>query len=243
MAAAGSSFRAGSGPYRNGTSRVTDGMMTLHEDAASSGGHPPRPERTSDVLKRLIRDWPGERISLHDLTTVMGDRAFAALILLFALPNCLPLGIPGLSAVLGAPIVPFAIGLMLGQNSPWLPAFLGRRSFRKTDFMMVFNKALPWLEKVERLLKPRCAWVIEGKAERLLGVILVILSIVLVLPIPFGNNPPAIAISVIALGLIERDGLTVLIGYMLGLISCAVAAAVVVALFKALVYALVHFLT
>lgn len=214
--------------------------MTIAKDTAAGGGRRPGPERTSDILRRLIRDWPGDRISLQDLTAVMGERAFGALILLFALPNCLPLGIPGLSAVLGAPIVPFAIGLMLGQRSPWLPTFLGRRSFRKTDFMRVFDRALPWLERAERLLRPRMTFMVDGRAERVMGFLILILSVVLVLPIPFGNNPPAIAITVIALGLIERDGLTVIVGYLLGLLSVIVASAVVLALFKAVVFFLLH---
>ena len=48
--------------------------------------------------------------------------------------------------------------------------------------------------------------------EYLLGLIILLLSIVLVLPVPLGNMLPALAVSVLSISLIQRDGLIALLG-------------------------------
>ena len=68
--------------------------------------------------------------------------------------------------------------------------------------------------------------------DRLVGVLCLVLALVLFLPIPFGNIPPAIAISVIALGLLARDGAWVLVGSAIGVVSIAIVWGVVVALLR-----------
>ena len=42
--------------------------------------------------------------------------------------------------------------------------------------------------------------------ERVIGAFYLVLAVILTLPIPLGNVLPALAISIIALGMIERDG-------------------------------------
>lgn len=56
-------------------------------------------------------------------------------------------------------------------------------------------------------------------AERLVGVVFILLAIVLSLPVPFGNLIPGFAISFIAIGLIVHDGLMLAIGLVCGVIS------------------------
>jgi hypothetical protein len=63
-------------------------------------------------------------------------------------------------------------------------------------------------------------------------VVCLLLSIILFLPIPMGNMPPAIAICIFSLAVLERDGLWVLAG-------CA-AAAVSLALIWGMLFALVR---
>jgi len=53
-----------------------------------------------------------------------------------------------------------------------------------------------------------------------------LLAIILFLPIPFGNIPPAFAISAFALGILERDGLATLIGCLATIGSLLILAAI-----------------
>ena len=69
--------------------------------------------------------------------------------------------------------------------------------------------------------------------ERLIGVGLLVLTVVLTLPIPFGNWLPAFAICIIGLAMVEKDGLAVLIGGAVGVVSLFVAGTVVIGLIHA----------
>lgn len=66
-------------------------------------------------------------------------------------------------------------------------------------------------------MRPRISVLTLGSAERWLGAFCVLLAFLLVLPIPLGNLLPALGILFIALGLIESDGVCVLVGIAIGI--------------------------
>lgn len=200
--------------------------------ATSDNTTPPEPPRRgfSQVLRELA-DSEQERISVLSILDAFGDRAFGALLLMFALPNALPMP-PGTSAVLGAPLVFIALQLMIGSKRLWLPKVITARSMKREDFQALANKIEPWVQKMERLLKPRGEALTGYVADRLTGVACFVLSLILVLPIPFGNMPPAIAISAFALGIIERDGVAIAVGWLGTVTSFAILAAFSTAIVK-----------
>lgn len=149
------------------------------------------------------------------------------MLFIFAVPNTIPVP-SGVSGVLGAPLIFLAAQLMLGRP-PWLPRLISDRSFARTDFEKVVVKVGPWLQKAERLMRPRLEFLAKPPAEYLIGAIVLILSIILFLPIPLGNMLPAIAICVLALGLIERDGVWVLIGMAVSIASAIIVSSVIAA--------------
>ena len=196
------------------------------------GRRPPR--RFSRLLQAMADDPTRERISVDDLLQVMGERAFGALMLLFALPNVLPTP-PGTSGLLGLPLVYLAAQLMLGQR-PWLPKFISQRSMRRADFAAFIERAGPWLRRAERLLRPRLLILVSPAAEHVIGAFCLVLAIILLLPVPLGNMLPALSISVFSFGVLGRDGLWVLSGAVLAAISVVVAGGVVFALMKAALF-------
>lgn len=183
--------------------------------------------RTSDILLEILTRDEAERVSIGELIDRLGDRAFGVLILLCALPNCIP-GPPGLSTVTGLPIVVFSLQLMLGGTRPWLPEYLRRRDFHREDILRMVKRAEPWIRKLERLSRPRLTLLVDGVAERFAGLFLFLLSVILILPIPLGNLFPAIAIAVIAVALMEQDGIAVIVGYAWGAISVFIALTAVI---------------
>lgn len=110
----------------------------------------------SAVLRALADDTSRDRIAFGDLLAAFADRALAALMFVFAIPNVLP-SPPGLSTVLGAPLVLLAAQVGLGLN-PWLPQFIGQRSLAREDFQRLVDRVVPWLARAEKLLKPRFSW-------------------------------------------------------------------------------------
>lgn len=189
-------------------------------------GHP-----LSAMLERLAHDASRERITIADLLAALGDRALAALLFVFAVPNVLPVP-PGTSSVLGAPLLFLAAQLALGQR-PWLPRLIAARSISRADFAALVRRLRPWLERAERALRPRATLLALPPMEYLVGGICLLLAVVLVLPVPLGNMLPALAISLLALGILERDGLWIVAGLCTAAVATALVSGVVFAMLKA----------
>ncbi len=163
-----------------------------------------RPKRFSTVLRLLGEESDGH-LTVHSLAETFGDRAFGALMFVFAVPNLLPLP-PGSSAVFGLPLMVIAVQLAIGRPYLWLPGVLGRQSIRRSDLKAVLDRALPVLRRAERLLSPRLVFLFGPVGDRAIGIICLVLAAVLFLPLPFVNLVPALAIALFALALLQRDG-------------------------------------
>jgi hypothetical protein len=203
----------------------------LRSPAAASGSR-----RTSQLLRHFVASHTEPRISLGALRDALEDRGFGVLLFIFALPNLVPVNIPLLSAVLGVPLVLLAAQLSYGRHKPWFPDWLTSQSFPRDGFVAVVNRALPFLERVEKLLRPRLTVLLSWTGERLVGIAILILAVVLTLPIPFANWLPACGIAVFGLAIVEKDGVAVLVGLALGIASVIVAATVVIGLVKAFLF-------
>lgn len=205
------------------------------------------PERTgsrhsalSELLSQVAEDESRERVSTGDLLAMAGDRAFGALIFVFALPNLVPTP-PGTSAILGLPLIILSFQLLYGRRTPWLPKAIAARSIARADLASVVRRTAPVLKRIERVLKPRLSWLVTAFSERLLALLMLILSVILFLPIPLGNIFPAAAMCIIALALIEHDGLAALFGVLIGAGSVLIVWGALLAVLKAILLALEHF--
>ena len=203
---------------------------------------PAQPKQAlSDLLLALAQRDALERVAIQDLLDALGDRALGAVIFLFAFPNVLPLP-PGTSFILGTPLVFLAAQLMLAQP-PWLPHFIGKRSMAQPDFAALVARIVPWLVRAEKLLQPRMLVLTSGVMERVIGGLCLLMAILLALPIPLGNMLPALAISILALGLLARDGAWVLIGLAVTAAASVVVSGVVIGLAQAGFYVLARWLS
>ena len=167
-------------------------------------------------------DGPQTDLSLADLVARLDNRARGVLMILFALPNCLP-GPPGTSAVTGFPLLFLTLQMALNRP-PWLPGFIARRTVSRHGLARVLNRAAPWLRRVELLIRPRLTVLTSQTAERLIGALGMVLAATIMLPIPLGNMLPAIALIVFSLGFIGRDGVWILFGLALVCLAATVLA-------------------
>ncbi len=212
--------------------------LDQEDDPEPDPGRPRRKARKSlsQRLTQLAEDESRPRIAMADLLTLMPGQAVAALILILAMPNILP-GPPGLSAILGLPLVYLNFQLMT-RRRPWLPRFIADRSLGRADFLRLTQRIAPLLARVERLLRPRLPALVQRGAEPVIGGFCLVLALVILLPLPLGNMLPALAISLMMLGLLEHDGLWVGIGALTGAVSLVIVAGVVYAMTKAAVFLL-----
>ena len=183
----------------------------------------PIPERTSEVLRDLVEEGQSERVTFREILVELRHRAVGFALLIFALPCCLPMP-PGIPTVCGVAIVIIAANLIVGRQRLWLPRAITDKSVSRADLKRMVDRWLPYLERLERVCKPRLPVVTEPFAKILIGVVIFVLGFIMILPIPFlGNMPPGFAASVIAIGMTERDGLVVLIGTAVSAVAIAVA--------------------
>jgi hypothetical protein len=163
----------------------------------------PHSDRLSDILKRLAQNHDPE-MTLGDVVKALGERGFGALILLLAAPNLIPLP-PGSSFVFGVPLIFITAQLMIKQDKVWLPKRLVDMKVGGGRLPYLLERLVPYVIKVEKLLKPRGTLLTSSYGERLAGLAGLFCAIVLLLPIPGANMAPAFALCCFALGLIEQD--------------------------------------
>src|SRR6478672_4516646 len=151
-----------------------------------------------------------EDIGAHeDPKLNLGERGFGALMLFFGLMNVAIGIIPGTTTILGAPLLLMGVQLIIRQDQLWLPRWALKRSIDRETYRSGLEKVLPRLKKVERLSRPRLSVMTSEVSEVLIGIVTLLLSIILVLPIWGGNLIPALIIATFGFGLMQRDGLAI----------------------------------
>lgn len=175
----------------------------------------------SQVLEDIgVKD--DSKLYLGELVNAFGERGFGALMLFFGLLNVAIGIIPGTTTVLGAPLLLMGFQLVIRRDQLWLPKWALRRSIERETYRSGVEKVLPRLRQMERLSKPRLSVMTSEVSEVLIGIATVILAFILILPIWGGNLVPALIISAFGFGLMQRDGLAVLLGWIaIGLICTA----------------------
>lgn len=186
---------------------------------------PPRSSNSlADSLKAFLHTRKAELSVGEMLERVEGEDGPGPVLLVLTLPVLLPLP-PGFSMVLALPLLVVAPQIMIGRRKIWLPKFLARQKIKREVLVKGVRRVLPMLERAEKVVRPRLGFLTTGAGASLVGIACTLIAIVLVLPIPFANLVPSLALGAFSIGLTRKDGLFVLGGY--GLIALA---AVVVAL-------------
>jgi len=186
--------------------------------------------RTSATLPALAVVGEGPGITLRAIMKTLGERGFALLVVGLGLPNCLPMP-PPIPLLCGLLLIFVALQMVLGWNTPWLPGFLLDKTVSRATMANFIERAMPWVRKLERVAKPRFGIVDSRLAFRLIGSALMMFSVALVCAAPFiGQVPLGVAVVLIGLGLVERDGLLVLGGIAVGLVGTALSLGFVFAL-------------
>jgi hypothetical protein len=176
----------------------------------------------SELLQDLMDAFPEEQVTVGEILKRLEGQAFGLLLLVLALPNCIP-NIPGLSTIFGVMMVAPAVQLILGRGDLWLPARVRRWSISRHALQMAINGSLPILKRIERYVAPRWAFLVKPPFTQFLGLQTLFLAFVLILPIPLGNWMPGVTVAATALALLQRDGRLVLLSVPLTLVSVALA--------------------
>ncbi|MGE0740603.1 MAG: exopolysaccharide biosynthesis protein [Hyphomonadaceae bacterium] len=179
----------------------------------------------SALLEELAEAFPGEKVSVGELVDQLDSRAHGVLLLVLALPMCVP-NIPGISTVFGILMIAPALGLLFGQRRLWLPAQVRAWTFPRAGFRSALQTAIKGLQRVEYLIKPRLSFLTRWPVTSFVGFQTFVMAVVLILPIWGANLSPGVTVTLTALALMQRDGLLLLLS-----VPCAVGSVIWVYLF------------
>jgi len=198
--------------------------------------------RTSELLEAIAARHEGGEVAAGELLLQLGDRSYGLLLLMLAVLSIVP-NVPGFSGIVGLALMAITAQLVVGRRVPWLPRFLQRRRLPVAKLHRAIGVAVRTLRWIERWCRPRFSLLVSTTAERIYGVVVLYLALLIALPIPVvGNIPPAIAITTLAFGLLEKDGIVVLAGLGLSLVAAAVTLTAGVAAANGLAATLAAFL-
>lgn len=170
----------------------------------------------SSVLEMLAARIEGPTVTLGEISNALDARALPMLLLVVILPTALPL-VPGVHTAFAPPIAIIALQVLAGFREPWLPRFLRDYKIKTDTFRKVAHLLTPWLSRAEKIARPRFGFMKSPYADRFFAFILIVLSVVIGFPGTGTIGVPGMCAVLIALGMLERDGLMALIGAALGL--------------------------
>lgn len=185
-------------------------------------------EKLSTTLEKLIGKLKGQTITLRELIEAIGEQGLLLICAIASLPFLIPVSIPGVSTVFGAAIILVSLAITL-NHLPWLPKKILDRQMETAKLIPALQKGVSIVSKLDGFIRPRLPALTTGAiANRINGLALMTAGVLLMMPlgfIPFSNTLPGVAILLFSAGMIQRDGVTVLGGYLfLGLTTVYFAA-------------------
>ncbi len=178
-------------------------------------GDIPSDIKTSELLRQSLNSLTSNRVAIGDLLAQFQRRSYGGVFLILALLAILP----GISVPAGMALLVPASQLMRGYRSPVFPKKISDKTVSSDGLKKWGHRVADWIEILERMVKPRYPELTNPAARRLIGLTIFLLAIVVSIPFPFSNFPPAVATICFALALLERDGLMVLIAGIISMIA------------------------
>ncbi|HBI20448.1 MULTISPECIES: exopolysaccharide biosynthesis protein [unclassified Brevundimonas] len=166
--------------------------------------------RFSDVLEE-IGESPDPKLKLEELVAAFGERGFGAMILILSMLALLPWP-PGGKAVFAVPIILMSLELAFQRDAIWLPRWALNASISRPAYRAGVSRIMKVVRYVENLTRPRIPFLTGEIADTVTGLVCVVLALIMALPIPFGDALPGIALVFFALGMMQRDGVAILLG-------------------------------
>ncbi|WP_074065724.1 exopolysaccharide biosynthesis protein [Rhizobium etli] len=163
-------------------------------------------------------------LSIGEALECMGPAGIAFTVLFLAIPALTP--IPGpFGMVFGTTLALVSLQISAGRRTVWLPAIVRNRHLSFATLDLIFRHSVPMIERVEKIVRADRMAVLTGRhAQALLGLPIFLLAVVIALPIPFGNVLPVLSLVVLAVAMMEGDGLVTLIGLLLSSATIAITA-------------------
>jgi hypothetical protein len=171
----------------------------------------------AERLAAVIHNLPPHGVTLHEIRDLIGRDGLMMLAAFLTIVFLVPVSIPGVSTVFGAGILLIGFSRLIGRDL-WLPRKIGSRTVSAEKLRGALHRGLNTFRKLERISRPRrLDWATSSRLARLVNDFgIVVGAILLMAPfgfVPFSNTLPAIAILLLAIGILQSDGVSVIAGH------------------------------
>jgi len=163
-------------------------------------------------------------LSIKEILGLLPGKGRILVIIFLSLPFCQPFQIPGLSMPFGLLIAFLGLRMSFGQEM-WLPKFILKKQISSIKIQKISIVGLKIIRKLKVFLHPRAVWICHHSWMRVvngLAICFLGLFLALPLPIPLTNLVAAWGGLLIGLGVLEEDGIFVMVGYSFLLITLAI---------------------
>lgn len=164
----------------------------------------------------MLEGREGDTVTISYLTEGIGQRSFALLNIFMVLPFLQPIPVPVLSVPFGVVMALSGFSIMVNARKVWLPRSIGETKISKRALRVIRDKIIYFLKRSERLIKPRMVFLCEPVPFRILtGSLICFFGFFFSIPwpIPATNLVPGIVVLLLSLGLMQKDGVLIILGY------------------------------
>lgn len=173
-------------------------------------------ESLGEKIELIISKLPPTEVTLAEIMDIVGADSLLLLTIFLSLVFLVPVSIPGVSTVFGTGILLIGITRLFSRKL-WLPKKIAHRKLSSDSLREGFARALTWFRRLEKISRsrrlPRLA---TGRvATTLNNLSFILAALLLMMPfgfVPFSNTLPAIALIFLAVGMMQRDGGSILLG-------------------------------
>jgi hypothetical protein len=169
-----------------------------------------------ETFSSIHRVLPDNGVTLSMVLELLGKESFLILSAFLTLPFLVPVSIPGVSTVFGAITLLIGISLILNRP-PWLPDRCMTHVFPTEKLRTCLSQGLIWIKRLEKISHRRISILCHGNLmSKVNGLVVVLSSLLLMAPlgfVPFSNTLPGLAILLLSIGILQHDGIFILLGY------------------------------
>lgn len=189
-----------------------------HIDLSQNAESERQTESLGEKIGLIIEKLPPEEVTLVEIMDIVGADSLMLLTIFLSLVFLVPVSIPGVSTVFGTGILLIGITRLFSRKL-WLPKFIADRKLSSVKLREGFKRALVWFHRLEKVSRPhRLPGLTTGRFINLVNNLSFILAAVLLMApfgfIPFSNTLPALALIFLSVGMMQRDGGSILFGYL-----------------------------
>lgn len=177
-----------------------------------------------EMLILLEKTKSHDSVKILDIFQILSGKGRPLILLFLSFPFCQPIQIPGFSTPFGLMIAFIGFRLIFGKGI-WLPEKFLLHTISTELLHKITLKALKLMRKIKPWIYPRLNFMCHSfLMEKFNGFLILVsgLFLALPLPIPLSNIVAAWSIFLVALGILEDDGLLVLSGYVVFFFSITV---------------------